>query len=92
MLSRCQKQFQTPESTCALLWEWELLTLDAIMMKTRENTLSLCLVLLILKLTDIQMFLPQQYRDNTLLRNKLLNVITEIEDFHLACHNRAESV
>lgn len=87
-----EERFQTPERTRALLFEWEALSLKDVTTTNRDKTPSACLEVLIAKLADIQTSFLKEHRHDTILWNKLLNAVGDIEDSHLAYHKPAESV
>lgn len=62
------------------------------MSSNSSKTPSQCLELLIEKLSDIQTSLPQDYRSETILRNKLLNSVRDVEACRLAYHKPADTV
>lgn len=53
---------------------------------------SSCLELLIEKLSDIQTTLPDEYRHETILRNKPLNEAINVESCQLAYHRPADTI
>lgn len=87
-----KSRFLTPERTRALLREWEALSLMSIMSLHTSKSASSCLELLIEKLSDIQSSLPIEYRNETILKNKLLNAVKDVKDCQLAYHKPADTV
>lgn len=63
-------RFLTPEHTCALLREQELLNLNSVMITNSFKSLSECLEILIKKLCDIQTSLPNEHRNENYCRKR----------------------
>lgn len=76
--SETRAQFQTEERTTDLLREWDGLTLLSVCRASPSKTLSDSLQSLILRLSDIQSSLPEQYRNDVIVRDKLLKSIRDV--------------
>lgn len=57
-----------------------------------SESLSECLQILIEKLPDIKTTLPNEYHDETILQNKLLDAILDVVSCQLANHELADTV
>lgn len=84
--------FLTPERTRALLRGWNALSLMAIMFLHTNESPSSCLKLLIEKPSDIQSSLLTEYRNETILENKLLNAVKDVKNCQLAYHKPTDAV
>lgn len=85
-------RFLTPERTRALINEWDELSLSKAMRNRFESSASLCLEFLIKRLTDIQFSVPHKYHHESILRNKLLNAVRNVDCCKLAYHKSADTV
>lgn len=92
LVRRIKERFHTPERTRALLREWDNLSFTIVKSKFPSSSLSECLEMMISKLTDIQSSLPSEYRNDTILRNKLLNSVRDVAECRLAYHKPADTV
>lgn len=87
-----KSRFQTPERTRALIREWDTLTLNKLVASNPTKTHSESLELLIGKSSDIQTALPSEDRNETIMKNKLLNAVRDVESCRLAYHKPADTV
>lgn len=78
-----KEQFETNKCKRALLLEWKALRLKDVFTTNRDETPSAFLEMLIAKLTDIQTSLIKEYRNDTILRSKLLNAVSNVDDCRL---------
>lgn len=74
-----KKRFQTAGRTRALLREWEGISLRAIMETNSDKDPGQCLELLIKRLSDIEVSLRGAYQNDTIMRDKLLNSVRDVE-------------
>lgn len=75
LLKATKDRFQTPEQTRALFREWDSLSLAVIMSSNMDKSPSDRLEILLAGLSDIQAALPDEYRNDTILCDKLLNSV-----------------
>lgn len=62
------------------------------MSKNADKSPSTCLELLLSRISDIQAALPDEYRDDKILRDKLLNAVQDVIDCLQAYHKPADTV
>lgn len=87
-----KSRFMTPERTRALLREWKSVSLASILTSNMRKSLLLSLELFTERLSDIQASLPPEYRNRTILCNKLLNAVKDIDACKPAYHKSADTV
>lgn len=75
LVAETRGRFQTEERTRALLREWDDMTLTNVRRTQPNKNMSECLSYLTSRLLDIQCCLPEQYRNDVIMRDKLLNAI-----------------
>lgn len=75
-----------------MLREWENLSLPVIIGRNIGKSASQCVELLITRLSDIQVSLPPEYHNDTILKNKLLNSVKKVEACRLAYQKPAETL
>lgn len=92
MAEKICSRFQTAERTRALLREWESLSLPSIMTQNQGKSATFCLETLINRLSEIQVCLPMEYRNDTIFKNKLLNAVKDVESCRLAYQKPAPSL
>lgn len=71
--------FQTAERVRTLLRGWDSMIISNVMAKNNGKSAGKCLEILINRLQDIRFSLPIKYRNETIMRNKLLNAVKDIE-------------
>lgn len=62
------------------------------MKRNSEKTASTCLEFLTTKLTDIQASLPNDYRNDIILQNELLNAVKVVDECRLVYHKPSNTV
>lgn len=75
-----------------LVCAWDTLTLENITLGNHEKTVTECLEELITELIDIQGSLSKEYRNSTIQRNKLINMVCNISPCRLAYYKTADTV
>lgn len=80
LLKATKYRFQTPEQTHALLRDWDSLSSTVIMSSIMDKSLSDCFEILLARLPDIQASLLDEYRNNKIVREKLLNSVRGVPD------------
>lgn len=85
-------KFQTPERTGPLLCEWDVLSLNNFLSTNSDKSASKCFDFLITKLPDINTSLPDKYLRDTVLKNKFLNSVRDVESFRLSHHKPADTL
>lgn len=85
-------QFQIPESTCALIRDWDTVTLDKGFASNQSKTNSESLEIMIGKFSDIQILLPMENRVENILKNKLLNAVCGVKSCRFEYHKPADTI
>lgn len=84
LVEAVKERFYTSERTCTLLREWDAIFLSSVMARNIWKEPSECLDSLLNRLQDIQLSLPSEYKNDTIIRNKLLNSVKDVESCKLA--------
>lgn len=90
--SATKERFHTEERIRTLLREWESITLGSIKKKYTGKSSTACLEILLTRIQDIQLSLPKEYRNDVLLKNKILNAVKDVEECKLAYYKPADSI
>lgn len=91
-MAKTSPSFQTEERKRSLHWEWDNTTLAKLRRNHLNKNMSECLRYLASSLLDIQCWLPQQYRNNVIMREKLLNAIWDSPACRLAYQKSASTI
>lgn len=86
-----KSRFRTPERARAPLREWDNFTLRLLMSKNPKKVPFECLDLLVSRLCENQVSTPVAYRNDTIVRDRLLNVVSDVDAFRLAHQNTSET-
>eukprot|EP00171_Calliarthron_tuberculosum_P004960 IDg4960t1 len=92
IIQKLRERFITPESIRALVSEFENITLQSVMHSNSGKTITDCLNIMVARLQELQMCLPQEYRSELILRNRLLNAARNVEACKLAIQKPALTV
>ena len=84
--------FHKPERLRALVREWDSLSLNVVMSQASDKTPYECLEMLIAKMSYIQSSLPEEYRIDSIFRDKLVNAVRHVNDCRVAYQKPADTV
>lgn len=92
LVAETRGRFQTEERSRALLRDWDDITLANVRRAQPNKKRSECLNYLTSRLSDIQCCLPQQYRNDVIMRERLLNAVRDTPACGLAYKKPAPTV
>lgn len=85
-------RFQTGERARAFLRDWETTSLTSIMSKNNGKLPSVCLDILIDKLSEIKVSIPLEYRNDTIMKKRLLKAVKDVDACKLAYQKPLDSL
>lgn len=86
-----KSQILAPERTRTLLWEWGALSTTTTTSTNTDKSPSRCQEQVIIKVSDIQTSLPLEYRNETILKIKLLNAVKDVRAYQQVYHKPAKT-
>lgn len=90
--SAIKARLETEERTRDLLREWESISLQGSIKKSEDNHPMSGLGIKLSRLTEIQRYPPDVYRNDTIMINKVLSAVMDVDACKLACHKPLESL
>jgi len=92
MVAKIKNRFDTEERTLAMTQEWDAISLISYIKDNPSKSKKESLDLMIARLQELQLCLPNDYRSDVLLKNKLLSACDGVEECRLARQKVAPTV
>eukprot|EP00171_Calliarthron_tuberculosum_P022824 IDg22824t1 len=91
-INKIKNRFETQERTLSLIREWDSISLLGYIAKNQNKSKNEALELMICRLQDLQVSLPEPYRPDLILKNKLLSACEGVDECRLARQKVAPTV